>query len=60
MGITGSAFQQTEFGITGPNDGYIFMEAPEVLTATVSNRALTNNIVTLTTTAAHNFSIDSQ
>lgn len=57
MGITGSAFQQTEFGITGPNDGYIFMEAPEVLTATVSNRALTNNIVTLTTTAAHNFSI---
>jgi hypothetical protein len=28
MGITGSAFVQEEFGITGPNDGYIFMEAP--------------------------------
>jgi hypothetical protein len=29
MGITGSQFLQEEFGITGPNDGYIFMEAPE-------------------------------
>ncbi len=56
MGITGSAFQQAEFGITGPNDGYIFMEAPEVLTATISNRALTDNIATITTSAAHGFS----
>ena len=29
MGITGSSFSQSTFGITGPNDGYIFMEAPE-------------------------------
>ncbi len=56
MGITGSGFQQEEFGITGPNDGYIFMEAPEVLTATVTNKALTDNIITLTTSAAHGFS----
>ena len=28
MGITGSSFSQSTFGITGPNDGYIFMEAP--------------------------------
>lgn len=28
MGITGSSFNQATFGITGPNDGYIFMEAP--------------------------------
>ena len=28
MGITGSSFSQSNFGITGPNDGYIFMEAP--------------------------------
>lgn len=28
MGITGSTFSQTTFGITGPHDGYIFMEAP--------------------------------
>jgi len=29
MGITSSAFVQEEFGITGPHDGYIFLEAPE-------------------------------
>ena len=28
MGITGSTFNQATFGITGPNDGYIFFEAP--------------------------------
>ena len=28
MGVTGSAFNQSTFGITGPNDGYIFFEAP--------------------------------
>jgi len=27
MGITGATFQQAQFGITGPHDGYIFMEA---------------------------------
>jgi len=29
MGITGSSFSQGAFGITGANDGYIFMSAPE-------------------------------
>jgi hypothetical protein len=29
MGITGSDFSDETFGITGPNDGYIFMSAPE-------------------------------
>jgi hypothetical protein len=28
MGVTGSTFNQETFGITGPNDGYIFYEAP--------------------------------
>jgi hypothetical protein len=28
MGVTGSSFSQVTFGITGPNDGYIFYEAP--------------------------------
>lgn len=28
MGVTGSTFSQATFGITGPNDGYIFFEAP--------------------------------
>jgi cytoskeletal protein CcmA (bactofilin family) len=29
VGITGSEFEQAEFGVTGPNDGYVFFEAPE-------------------------------
>jgi hypothetical protein len=29
MGVTGSTFSQGAFGITGPNDGYIFYEAPD-------------------------------
>lgn len=28
MGITGSDFNQAEFGITGPHDGYLFVNAP--------------------------------
>ena len=56
VGITGSQFQQEEFGITGPNDGYIFFEAPEVLTATITNKALTDDVATITTSAAHGFS----
>jgi len=32
MGVTGSTFSQTTFGITGPNDGYIFFEAPTTTT----------------------------
>ena len=57
MGITGSAFEQSQFGITGPNDGYIFYEAPEVITKTITNKALTGNVATLTTSAAHGFII---
>jgi hypothetical protein len=34
MGITGSEFEQSEFGITGPDNGYIFFEAPEFTTGT--------------------------
>jgi hypothetical protein len=48
MGMTGEDFSQEEFGITGPNDGYIFVEAPETFTETVTNKALTNNVATLT------------
>ena len=32
MGVTGSSFSQATFGITGPNDGYIFYEAPATTT----------------------------
>jgi hypothetical protein len=48
MGITGEDFNQETFGITGPNDGYIFMQAPETFTETVTNKALTSNVATLT------------
>ena len=48
MGITSEDFAQEEFGVTGPNDGYIFMEAPETFTETVTNKALTGNVATLT------------
>ena len=57
MGITGSTFNAATYGITGINDGYIFMSAPKVLTATISNKALTSNVATLTTSTAHNFRI---
>jgi hypothetical protein len=56
MGITGDNFSQEEFGITGPNDGYIFMEAPAVFTETVTNKALTDNVATLTV-GAHEFRV---
>jgi hypothetical protein len=48
MGITGEDFNQATFGITGPNDGYIFMQAPEKFTESVTNKALTSNVATLT------------
>ena len=56
MGMTGDNFSQAEFGITGPNDGYIFVEAPAVFTETVTNKALTNNVATLTV-GAHEFRV---
>jgi len=56
MGITGSDFSQAEFGITGPNDGYIFMEAPATFTETVTNKVLLNNVATLTV-GTHDFRV---
>jgi hypothetical protein len=48
LGITGSQFDQTNFGITGQNDGYLFYEAPGAINLTVNNKALTDNVATLT------------
>jgi hypothetical protein len=48
MGITGEDFNQATYGITGPNDGYIFMQAPAKFTESVTNKVLTNNVATLT------------
>lgn len=55
MGITSSAFNDPQFTITGPNDGYIFFEAPKVKTASVVTKVLTNNVATLTTSVGHGF-----
>jgi hypothetical protein len=55
MGIASSAFSDAEFTITGKNDGYIFMEAPATTVASINNKALTDNVATLTTDAVHGF-----
>jgi hypothetical protein len=51
MGITSSVFNDATYGITGPNDGYIFMSAPEGTTGngnlyiSTNNTGLQNDIV---------------
>jgi hypothetical protein len=57
FGITGSDFSATNYGITGPNDAYIFHDAPAVVTKTITNKALTSNVATLTTGTAHGISV---
>jgi hypothetical protein len=57
MGITSATFADPDFTITGPNDGYIFFEAPRVLTSSVNGKSLTNNVATLTTPTAHGFRV---
>jgi hypothetical protein len=55
MGITSPSFSDPEFTITGKNDGYLFMEAPVTINASINNKELTTNVVTLTTSADHGF-----
>jgi hypothetical protein len=57
FGITGSDFSDLNYGITGPNDAYIFFDAPVTVTKTITNKALTNNVATLTTGTAHGISV---
>jgi hypothetical protein len=57
FGITGSDFSDTNYGITGANDAYIFFDAPEVITKTITNKALTSNVATLTTGTAHGITV---
>lgn len=53
MGVTSSEFADPDFTITGPNDGYIFYEAPRVYNRTVTFKALQNNIATLNFSTTH-------
>jgi hypothetical protein len=55
LGVTGSTFEQAEYGITTQNEGYIFFQPPTPNTKTVSNKALSSNTATLTTSTAHGF-----
>lgn len=55
MGIANSTFDSATYGITGPNDGYIFVQGKPSKTRTVTNSVLSGNVVTLTTSAAHGF-----
>jgi hypothetical protein len=57
FGITGSNFDDTLYGITGDNDAYLFYSAPEEITKTITNKALTGNVATLTTGATHGITV---
>jgi hypothetical protein len=56
MGITGDAFDASEFGITGPNDGYIFVASPKLNVKEVTSKSVSSFVATLTSTS-HGFSI---
>jgi len=60
LGVTGSKFEQAEFGITKQNDGYVFVEAPAPITRTVTNKQKLSGTATLTTSVAHGFEIGNQ
>lgn len=55
LGITGDAFDDATYGITGPQDGYIFTAAKAPIEKTISNKGLLNNVATITTSTAHGF-----
>jgi hypothetical protein len=57
IGMTGNDFDDATYGITGPQDGYIFTSAKAPLTATVTQKGLNNNTATITTSAAHGFAV---
>lgn len=55
IGVTGDNFDDAQYGITGPNDGYIFASPSTIKTKSISGKALANNTATLTTSTAHGF-----
>lgn len=57
LGFTGKNFESSEFGVTGPGDGYVFAQGFEPLTATVTGVQLADDVATITTSAAHNFEV---
>ncbi len=57
MGMTGSTFSSADYTITAANDGYMFVQAPLGNIRSINNKALTTNVATLTTSAAHGYAI---
>ena len=55
MGITAQTFNDPEFTITGPNDGYIFMSGIPATSSTPVSYSITDNVATIQTAAAHTY-----
>ena len=56
MGITGKQFVSEQYGITGPEEGYIFASAAKSDKKVVTNKVVITNLATLTATA-HGYSV---
>jgi hypothetical protein len=57
MGITSLDFSASNFGITGPHDGYVFMSAPRGTTFDITKKKIVGSTATLTLGGAHGWSI---
>ena len=57
MGIAGDKFSVATYGITGPQDGYIFSSSKTPITKTITNKGLSNNVATITTSTAHGYTV---
>lgn len=57
MGITSKTFNAATYGITGPHDGYIFMSAPKVDFATLTQHGVVADVATITTEYPHGYQI---
>jgi hypothetical protein len=55
LGFTGKNFTSSEFGVTGPGDGYVFVNGFEPITATILSKQLADNVATITTDGNHGF-----
>lgn len=57
IGIAGNSFDDATYGITGPQDGYIFGNAKAPITKTITNKLLASNVATLTTSTTHGYAV---
>lgn len=55
LGITGKQFVSEQYGITGPEEGYIFSSAAKSDKKLVTNKVVVTNLATLTTSTAHGY-----